>query len=57
MSARGKTSSEIALILSLSEHIVNNYFTVFASILTANNHTEAIAKAIRLGSIRFAEIK
>lgn len=56
-SACGKTSHEIALILSLSEHTVNHYFVVAAAKLQANNRAHAIAKAIKLGIISLDEIK
>jgi len=55
-SACGKTSHEIALILSLSEHTVNHYFVVAAAKLQANNRAHAIAKAIKLGIIGLDEI-
>ena len=55
--ACGKTSSEIAIILSLSEHTVNHYFTIAATKLGANNRTHATAKAIQQGIIRFDEIQ
>jgi len=55
-SACGKTSGEIAIILSLSEHTVNHYFSIAATKLKANNRTHAAAKAIRMGLISFDEI-
>ena len=54
--ACGKTSSEIATILSLSEHTVNHYFTIAANKLGATNRMHAMAKAIRMGLISFDEI-
>lgn len=55
-SARGKTSFEIATILSLSEHTVNHYLTNATGKLDAANRAHAIVKAIRLGVIPMAEI-
>jgi len=45
--ANGKTSSEIATILSLSEHTVNHYLNRAAAKLGASNRTHAVAKAFR----------
>lgn len=47
--AAGKTSSEIALILELSDHTVNHYLTAACRKLDAVNRVQAVAKAIRLG--------
>jgi DNA-binding CsgD family transcriptional regulator len=50
--AAGKTSSEIALILSLSEHTVNHYLQKTCRKLDSVTRPQAIAKALRLGLIR-----
>ena len=55
-SACGKTSSEIAVILELSEHTVNHYFIIAANKLGANNRAQAVARAIKLGIIQMDEI-
>ncbi|EDQ35019.2 DNA-binding HTH domain-containing protein [Hoeflea phototrophica DFL-43] len=47
----GKTSVEIARILSLSEHTVNHYLNNAARKLDAVNRTQAVALAIRQGFI------
>lgn len=44
----GKTSWEIATILELSEHTVNQYFATCIQKLNATNRLHAVAKAIRL---------
>lgn len=44
----GKTSAEIAGILGLSEHTVNQYVATSTQKLGAVNRTQAVAKAIRL---------
>jgi LuxR family quorum sensing-dependent transcriptional regulator len=44
----GKTSAEIAAILNLSEHTVNQHIAASAQKLGAMNRTQAVAKAIRL---------
>lgn len=44
----GKTSVEIAAILGLSEHTVNQYVTSGCQKLGAVNRAQAVAKAIRL---------
>lgn len=49
--SRGKTSSDIASILGLSDHTVNHYLTSAALKLNAVNRTHAIAKALRYGII------
>lgn len=49
--AAGKTSSEIAVILDLSEHTVNHYLTGCCQKLSAANRAHAVAKGIRLGLI------
>jgi DNA-binding CsgD family transcriptional regulator len=50
--AEGKTSSEIADILGLSEHTVNHYLNRAARKLGTVNRTHAVAKALRRGWIR-----
>lgn len=50
--AEGKTSSEIAAILGLSEHTVNHYLNRAAKKLSTVNRTQAVAKALRRGWIR-----
>jgi DNA-binding CsgD family transcriptional regulator len=50
--AAGKTSSEIALILELSDHTINHYLTFAARKLDAVNRVQAVAKAIRLQLLR-----
>jgi LuxR family transcriptional regulator, quorum-sensing system regulator BjaR1 len=45
----GKTSSEIAAILGLSEHTVNHYLSAACQKLGAVNRAHAVAKAIRAG--------
>ncbi|WP_420408381.1 LuxR C-terminal-related transcriptional regulator [Hoeflea sp.] len=47
----GKTSVEIARILTLSEHTVNHYLNNAARKLNAVNRTQAVAFAIRQGFI------
>ena len=47
--ASGKTSSEIATILALSEHTVNHYLSAACQKLTATNRAHAVARAIRAG--------
>ncbi|KQS67763.1 hypothetical protein ASG39_05115 [Rhizobium sp. Leaf371] len=49
--AAGKTSSEIAEILGLSEHTVNHYLNHVAKKLEAVNRIQAVVKAMRLGLI------
>ncbi|MET0358431.1 MAG: LuxR C-terminal-related transcriptional regulator [Pararhizobium sp.] len=49
--AAGKTSSEIADILGLSEHTVNHYLNHVAKKLDATNRVQAVVKAMRLGLI------
>ncbi len=49
--AAGKTSSDIAAILSLSEHTVNHYLNRAAKKLDTVNRTQAVAKALRRGLI------
>jgi LuxR family quorum sensing-dependent transcriptional regulator len=48
----GKTSAEIAEILSLSEHTVNHYLNRAARKLDSVNRTQAVAKALRTGIIK-----
>lgn len=50
--AAGKTSSEIANILGLSEHTVNHYLNRAAKKLDTVNRTQAVAKALRTGLIK-----
>lgn len=50
--AAGKTSAEIAEILTLSEHTVNHYLNRAARKLDTVNRTQAVAKALRSGIIR-----
>ncbi len=47
----GKTSSETATILNLSEHTVNQYIASCIDKLGAINRVHAVARAIRLGLI------
>jgi LuxR family transcriptional regulator, quorum-sensing system regulator BjaR1 len=49
--AAGKTSSEIAEILGLSEHTVNHYLNRAAKKLDSVNRTQAVATALRSGLI------
>jgi LuxR family transcriptional regulator, quorum-sensing system regulator BjaR1 len=44
----GKTSAEIAEILTLSEHTVNHYLNRATKKLDAVNRTQAVAKALRM---------
>ena len=46
--ANGKTSGEIALILSLSEHTINTYMNNAMRKLDCVNRTQLVAKALRL---------
>ena len=46
--SQGKTSDEIATILSLSQHTVNHYLTNAARKLDTSNRTHAVSKALRL---------
>ncbi|MGK6313964.1 LuxR family transcriptional regulator [Neorhizobium sp. DT-125] len=50
--AAGKTSAEIADILTLSEHTVNHYLNRAAKKLDTVNRTQAVAKALRIGLIK-----
>jgi LuxR family transcriptional regulator, quorum-sensing system regulator BjaR1 len=50
--AAGKTSAEIADILSLSEHTVNHYLNRATKKLETVNRTQAVAKSLRLGLIK-----
>lgn len=50
--AAGKTSAEIAEILSLSEHTVNHYLNRATRKLDAVNRTQAVAKGFRLGLVK-----
>lgn len=49
--ASGKTSSEIAIILQLSEHTVNHYLSAACQKLGAANRAHAVARAIRSGML------
>lgn len=49
--AAGKTSAEIATILDLSEHTINNYLVAVCQKLNSVNRTHAVAKAMREGLI------
>jgi LuxR family transcriptional regulator, quorum-sensing system regulator BjaR1 len=49
--AAGKTSADIAQILTLSEHTVNHYLNRAAKKLDTVNRTQAVAKALRRGLI------
>lgn len=46
--ANGKTSSEIAAILSLSDHTINTYMNTAMRKLDCVNRTQLVAKALRL---------
>lgn len=46
--ANGKTSTEIAAILSLSDHTVNTYMNAAMRKLDCVNRTQLVAKALRL---------
>ena len=50
--SQGKTSDEIATILSLSQHTVNHYLTNAARKLDTSNRTHAVSKALRLKIIK-----
>lgn len=52
LTSSGKTSSEIAEILSVSEHSINHYLNRAAKKLGTTNRTQAVAKALRIGLIR-----
>lgn len=49
--ARGKTSAEIAVILGLSQHAVNDHITEAMKKTDAVNRVQFVAKSIRLGYI------
>lgn len=49
--SEGKTSNEIAKIVSLSEHTVNHYLLSATRKLNTFNRTEAVVKALRAGLI------
>ncbi len=51
LTARGKTSDEIAAALGLSIHTANQYLTATTQKLNAVNRMHAVAKALRLGLI------
>ncbi len=50
--ANGKTSGEIASILSLSDHTINTYMNAAMRKLDCVNRTQLVAKALRLGLIQ-----
>ena len=50
--AAGKTSGEIAVIVSLSEHTVNHYLNSCCKKLDCVNRTQAVARAIRMRIIK-----
>jgi len=50
--AAGKTSVEIAEIMSLSEHTINHYLNRATRKLDTVNRTQAVAKALRLNLIK-----
>ncbi|MEP1206263.1 MAG: LuxR C-terminal-related transcriptional regulator [Rhizobiaceae bacterium] len=50
--AAGKTSGEIAVIVSLSEHTVNHYLNSCCKKLDCVNRTQAVARAIRTRVIK-----
>ncbi len=50
-SAEGKSSSEISMIINLSEHTVNHYLIACCKKLDAVNRVQAVAKAVRHGVI------
>jgi DNA-binding CsgD family transcriptional regulator len=50
--ANGKTSGEIASILSLSDHTINTYMNSAMRKLDCVNRTQLVAKALRLRLIR-----
>lgn len=52
--AVGKTSEEIAIILGLSAHTVNNYLAAATQKLNAVNRAQAVARALSLGIISLA---
>lgn len=49
--AQGKTSFEIGVILSLSEHTINNYLVKACAKLGAANRSHAVAKAMKMGLV------
>lgn len=49
--SEGKTSSEVAIILSISEHTVNEYIRSGMRKMGATNRLSFIAKTIRLGLV------
>lgn len=51
LTAEGKTTGEIAIILDLSPHTVNHYINGVCVKLDCTNRTQAVAKAIRAGLI------
>ncbi len=50
--AAGKTSAEIADIMTLSEHTINHYLNRATKKLDTVNRTQAVAKALRVGLIK-----
>lgn len=53
--ARGKSSGEIATILSLSERGVNYHFESAKEKLSAINRTQAVAIAVSRGIVKLGE--
>lgn len=54
--AAGKTSGEIGIILSISQHTVNHYLTGAIQKLNAINRTQAVVKALRYNLIEFPPV-
>jgi LuxR family transcriptional regulator, quorum-sensing system regulator BjaR1 len=50
--AVGKTSSEISLILKISEHTINHYLSSVCQKLDASNRAHMVSKAMRLGLVQ-----
>jgi len=50
--ANGKTSTEIGMILSLSDHTVNSYLNSAMRKMDCVNRTQLVAKAVRLNIIQ-----
>lgn len=55
-SARGKTSSEIATILGLSEHTINHYINFTTKKMGAVNKVQAVSFAICSGELKSKDI-
>lgn len=47
----GKSTTQVANLLGISEHTVYGYFTEAYRRLGARNRTHAVSKAVRLGEI------